>query len=248
VEAGRVGVGREGAGSPLWGSAAACDGPPAAAALPSAWPLPPPLASQLHVQSRRRRRRRLHVAAACRGCRGRRRRRLSPVHRRLAPVDHPSSSPSPPPPQPVAPRARVPGGGTPAAHLLRVYLGSRVRFSVFGRWNTTLWRGFRDLAQLFFFTAAAALAAVALASLPAWGREGREGRGGGGRGARRSGARSRPRLRASTGLVGAQEASARAGGARGAPRRWAPLPAAHLLQCTPRPGGGPLARAGRTGA
>jgi hypothetical protein len=52
-------------------------------------------------------------------------------------------------------------------HLWRGYFGSRVRLSVFGRWNTTEKRGFRCLAHVFFFTALAALAAVALASLPA---------------------------------------------------------------------------------
>jgi hypothetical protein len=52
-------------------------------------------------------------------------------------------------------------------HLVRRYLGSRVRLSVFGRWNTTEYRGLRVLAHVFFFTAFAAFAAVALASFPA---------------------------------------------------------------------------------
>lgn len=52
-----------------------------------------------------------------------------------------------------------------AAHLVREYLGVRVRFRVLGLWKTTEWRGFRDFFHVFFLTALAAAAALPLASL-----------------------------------------------------------------------------------
>jgi len=51
------------------------------------------------------------------------------------------------------------------AHLVREYLGVRVRFRVLGLWKTTEWRGFRDFFHVFFLTALAAWAALPLASL-----------------------------------------------------------------------------------
>lgn len=56
---------------------------------------------------------------------------------------------------------------TKCPHLVREYLGVRVRFKVFGLWNTTEKRGFRDFFHVFFLTALAAWAALPLASLAA---------------------------------------------------------------------------------
>lgn len=53
------------------------------------------------------------------------------------------------------------------AHLTRGYLGSRVRFSVLGRWKITDLRILCSFLSPPFFTALAALAALAFESLAA---------------------------------------------------------------------------------